>query len=148
MQKAWRSFKYKLHADFKKMGGDDDPILAKEAGHRDISKADWEYLCDRWSFIQSNACSFLTLINMFFIVKYYCSFYDFSFKEQTRKNAESRSKRKWESRNGSKNTPRHHLSRGLELDGPTGQIETWKIRHCHPTNGWPSAELEAEYVII
>lgn len=46
MQKAWRNFRYSLHADFKDMKGEDNPVEAKEAGHEGVNKADWEYLCD------------------------------------------------------------------------------------------------------
>lgn len=75
---------------------------------------------------------------------YFC--YLISIKERARKNAESRAKRKWESRNGSKSTPRHHRSRGVELDAPTGQIETWKIRHSK--NGLILEEAKAKYVSV
>lgn len=46
-------------------------------------------------------------------------------KERAWKNAEARAKRKWESRNGSKHITRHHVARGVGLDAPIGQIETW-----------------------
>ncbi|KAH6801401.1 hypothetical protein C2S52_001865 [Perilla frutescens var. hirtella] len=101
MQKAWRSYRYKLRTHFKKIGGEKDPIKAKST-------------CPD--------------------------------EERAEKNADSRSKRKWETRNGSKSTARHHVCRGVELDAITGHIETWRIQHCHPEMGWSSQEVEAKYV--
>ncbi|KAF4384793.1 hypothetical protein G4B88_000189 [Cannabis sativa] len=116
MQRAWRGHKYKLHDHFKKVGGEIDPTKAKnECPRGEVSLQDWEYLCDRWS-----EPSFL-------------------------KNADSRSKRKWDSRNGSKSTARHHISRGVDLDASIGHIETWRLRHWHKENGWETLELKDTY---
>ncbi|KAH6763409.1 hypothetical protein C2S52_020842 [Perilla frutescens var. hirtella] len=120
MQKAWRSYRYKLRTHFKKIGGEKDPIKAKSTCPDEVSKEDWDYLCDLWS--------------------------NPSYKERAEKNADSGSKRKWETRNGSKSTTRHHVCRGVELDAITGHIETWRIQHCHPETGWSSQEVEAKYV--
>ena len=43
---------------------------------------------------------------------------------------------------------RHHVIRGVDLDAPTGHIETWHLRHWHSEHGWSSPELEAKYVSI
>ncbi|XP_052208985.1 uncharacterized protein LOC127812592 isoform X1 [Diospyros lotus] len=69
----------------------------------------------------------------------------FASKERAQKNTDSRAKRKWESRNGSRSTARHHVVRGANLDAPTGHIETWHLRHWHFEHGWSSPELEAKY---
>ncbi|XP_057771575.1 uncharacterized protein LOC130992830 isoform X3 [Salvia miltiorrhiza] len=119
MQRSWRSYRYTLHKKFKEIGGDEDPIKAKSIGHKGVKKEDWDYLCDLWA--------------------------SESYKERAKKNAISRSKRKWESRNGSKSTLRHHIERGVELDAPTGQIETWRICNWQSDKGWSSPELEAKY---
>ncbi|XVE75275.1 hypothetical protein DITRI_Ditri12bG0082100 [Diplodiscus trichospermus] len=57
----------------------------------------------------------------------------------------TRAKRKWESRNGSKSTPRYQIAGGGTLDSPTGQIETWRLRHWHPKHGWSSPDLQVKY---
>ncbi|XP_052206195.1 uncharacterized protein LOC127810657 [Diospyros lotus] len=119
MQRAWRGHKYKLHAYFKEIGGEKDPIKAKSKRHEEVSQDDWDYLCDLWT--------------------------NPVFMERAQKNANSRAKRKWESRNGSRSTARHHVVRGANLDGPTGHIETWHLRHRHSEHGWSSSELEAKY---
>ncbi|KAF4402814.1 hypothetical protein G4B88_010266 [Cannabis sativa] len=120
MQRAWRGHKYKLHDHFKKVGGEIDPTKAKnECPRGEVSQQDWEYLCDRWS--------------------------EPSFLELSKKNADSRSKRKWDSRNGSKSTARHHISHGVDLDASIGHIETWRLRHWHKENGWETPELKDTY---
>ncbi|KAH6775985.1 hypothetical protein C2S52_013546 [Perilla frutescens var. hirtella] len=119
MSKTWRSYRYKLHAHLKSIGGEKDPVKAKSIGHDEVSDEDWDYLCDLWS--------------------------DSSYKGRAEKNAEARKKRKWESRNGSKSTARHHVGHEVELDARTGQIETWRIQHCDPEKGCSSQELEAKY---
>ncbi|PON84970.1 hypothetical protein TorRG33x02_192220, partial [Trema orientale] len=48
-------------------------------------------------------------------------------------------------RNGSMSTPRHHVTRGADLDAPTGHIETWRLHSWHSEHGWTSPELEAKY---
>ncbi|KAM6547717.1 hypothetical protein CsatB_019393 [Cannabis sativa] len=119
MQRAWRGHKYKLHDHFKKVGGEIDPTKAKnECPRGEVSQQDWEYLCDRS---------------------------EPSFLELSKKNADSRSKRKWDSRNGSKSTARHHISRGVYLDASIGHIETWRLRHWHKENGWETPELKDTY---
>ncbi|KAM6589518.1 hypothetical protein CsatA_012123 [Cannabis sativa] len=120
MQRAWRGHKYKLHDHFKKVGGEIDPTKAKnECPRGEVSQQDWEYLCDRWS--------------------------EPSFLELSKKNVDSSSKRKWDSRNGSKSTARHHISRGVDLNASIGHIETWRLRHWHKENGWETPELKNTY---
>ncbi|KAH6805544.1 hypothetical protein C2S51_030375 [Perilla frutescens var. frutescens] len=66
MQKSWRSYRHKLCTHFKKIGGEKDPIKAKSTYPDEVSKEDWDYLCDLWS--------------------------NPSYKERAEKNADSRSK--------------------------------------------------------
>ncbi|KAL5568138.1 hypothetical protein UlMin_024713 [Ulmus minor] len=119
MQRAWRGYKYKLHAHFKEIGGEQDITKAKNQCPEDLSKDDWNFLCDRWT--------------------------DPDFMDRSKKNADSRAKRKWDSRNGSRSTARHHVSRGVDLDAPEGHIETWRLRHWHPEHGWTTPELERKF---
>ncbi|PON91089.1 hypothetical protein TorRG33x02_131200, partial [Trema orientale] len=119
MQRAWRGHKYKLHSHFKDIGGIQDLTKAKSQCPNDVTQDDWVFLCDRWS--------------------------DPTFVDQAKKNADNRAKRKWNSRNGSMSTPRHHVTRGADWDAPTGHIETWRLRHWHSEHGWTSPELEAKY---
>ncbi|PON92585.1 hypothetical protein TorRG33x02_116790 [Trema orientale] len=112
MRKAWKGHKYKLYTYFKDIGGEDDMNMAKRTPHPDLKKEqqqDWEMLCDHWS--------------------------SEKFKEWLAKNTEVRSKRKWWSRNESVSTPRHHIRRGEDLTSTTGQIETWRERHCDSDKG-------------
>ncbi|KAF5785277.1 hypothetical protein HanXRQr2_Chr10g0426741 [Helianthus annuus] len=46
---AWKGYRGKLHEDFKQIGGLEDPIKAKTTPPSNVSKEDWEYLCDMWS---------------------------------------------------------------------------------------------------
>ncbi|CAH9077755.1 unnamed protein product, partial [Cuscuta europaea] len=119
MQRAWQGHKHTLRKHFKEVGGANDLTKAKSKPHEDVSQLDWEYLCDSWS-------------TPGYLVK-------------ALKNAESRKKRKWNSRNGSKSTARHHVSHGFELDAPVGHIETWRLRHWHSERGWVSEEAESKY---
>ncbi|KAL5540362.1 hypothetical protein UlMin_043031 [Ulmus minor] len=119
MRRAWTGYKYKLHAHFKEIGGEKDITKAKNQCPEDLSKDDWNFLCDRWT--------------------------DPSFMDWSKKNANSRAKRKWDSRNGSRSTARHHVSRGVDLDAPEGHIETWSLRHWHPEHGWTTPELERKF---
>ncbi|KAL8209563.1 hypothetical protein R6Q57_006295, partial [Mikania cordata] len=48
MARAWRAHRAKLHAHFKEIGGSKDPTKAKVSPPYNISKEDWEYLCDMW----------------------------------------------------------------------------------------------------
>jgi len=66
MQRAWRGHKYKLHAYFKEIGGEEDPIKAKSKRHEEVSQEDWDYLCDLWT-------------NPIFMVMLIIVFQDFSF---------------------------------------------------------------------
>ncbi|KAL8237826.1 hypothetical protein R6Q59_018907 [Mikania micrantha] len=45
---AWRAHRAKLSARFKDIGGSKDPTKAKVSPPYNISKEDWEYLCDMW----------------------------------------------------------------------------------------------------
>ncbi|KAF4360553.1 hypothetical protein F8388_017803 [Cannabis sativa] len=122
MRKAWRSHKYKLHTYFKEIGGEEDVEMAKRKRHPDLKddhQEDWEILCDRWCTPE--------------------------FKERALKNTNNRSKRKWESRNGSVSTPRHHIRRGMDLASSTGQIETWRLKHYDMEKGWTGPDLETLY---
>ncbi|XP_062076208.1 uncharacterized protein LOC133780557 [Humulus lupulus] len=122
MRKAWKSHKYKLHLYFKEIGGENDLEMAKSKRHPDLKEEhqeDWMILCDRW-----------------------CSP---EFKERALKNTTNRSKRKWESKNGSVSTPRHHIRRGMVLTSPTGQIETWRLKHYDAEKGWTGIELGPLY---
>ena len=49
MQRAWRGYKYKLHAHFKEIRGEQDITKAKNQYPEDLSKDDWNFLCDRWT---------------------------------------------------------------------------------------------------
>ncbi|KAM6563278.1 hypothetical protein CsatB_023276 [Cannabis sativa] len=122
MRKAWRGHKYKLHSYFKEIGGEEDIERAKRKRHPDLKddhQKDWEILCDCW-----------------------CTS---KFKERALKNTNNRSKRKWESKNGSVSTPRHHIRRGMNLASSTGQIETWRLKHYDMEKGWTGPDLEALY---
>ncbi|KAL8210979.1 hypothetical protein R6Q57_005416 [Mikania cordata] len=48
MARAWRAHRAKLHAHFKEIGVSKDPTKAKASPPYNISKEDWEYLCDMW----------------------------------------------------------------------------------------------------
>ncbi|KAL8242045.1 hypothetical protein R6Q59_012347 [Mikania micrantha] len=48
MARAWRAHRAKLHAHFKEIAGSKDPTKAKASPPYNISKEDWEYLCDMW----------------------------------------------------------------------------------------------------
>ncbi|PON62205.1 hypothetical protein TorRG33x02_279790 [Trema orientale] len=61
-------------------------------------------------------------------------------------NSDSRSKRKWESKNGSKKTPRHHVTQGRVLADRIGQIETWCTMHFDLETGWTGPDLQGLYV--
>ncbi|KAL8089636.1 hypothetical protein AgCh_039207 [Apium graveolens] len=52
--------------------------------------------------------------------------------------------KKWNSKNGSVSTMRHHIRRGMELSSSTGQIETWRQNHFDE-NGWTGPEFENLY---
>ncbi|XVF49897.1 hypothetical protein PTKIN_Ptkin04bG0052900 [Pterospermum kingtungense] len=119
MQEAWKGHKYRMHVYFKKIGGEEDPAMAKTKRPEEVTEDDWDYLCDFWTTP--------------------------SFLERSKKNADSRGKRKWESRNGSKSTARHHVSRGVDLNSSIGHIETWRIRHWHSERGWENPELAVKY---
>ncbi|KAL8093663.1 hypothetical protein AgCh_035522 [Apium graveolens] len=60
------------------------------------------------------------------------------------KNTINRSKRPWESKNGSVSTTRHHIRCGMELTSLTGQIETWHLNHFDK-NGWTGPGLQELY---
>ncbi|KAL8090873.1 hypothetical protein AgCh_040083 [Apium graveolens] len=64
--------------------------------------------------------------------------------ERAVKNTINRSKRPWESKNGSVSTTRHHIRRGMELTSSTGQIETWRLNHFDK-NGWTGPGLQELY---
>ncbi|XP_062075107.1 uncharacterized protein LOC133779129 [Humulus lupulus] len=64
------------------------------------------------------------------------------FKDRALKNTTNRSKRKWESKNGSVSTPRHHIRRVMVLTSPTGQIETWRLKHYDAEKGWTDKMME------
>ncbi|KAF4402227.1 hypothetical protein G4B88_017739 [Cannabis sativa] len=120
MRKAWKGHKYKLHLYFKEIGGENDVEMAKNKRHPDLKEdqqEDWIILCDRW--------------------------YSPEFKERALKNTTNRSKRKWESKNGSVSTARHHIRRGMVLTSSTGQIETWRLKHYDSEKGWIGIELES-----
>ncbi|KAL5555526.1 hypothetical protein UlMin_037762 [Ulmus minor] len=119
MQRAWRGYKYKLQAHFKEIGGEKDVTKAKSQFPEDLSKDDWNFVCDHWT--------------------------DPDFMDRSKKNADSRAKRKWDSRNGSKSTARLHVNRGVDLDAPEGHIETWRLQHWNSEHGWTSPELERKY---
>ncbi|CAH9130514.1 unnamed protein product [Cuscuta epithymum] len=119
MQKAWHGYRHTLRTHFKEVGGASDLTTAKSKPPEDVNSLDWDYLCDLWS--------------------------DPAYLEKALTNAESRKKRKYNSRNGSKSTARHHVSRGVDLDAPVGHIETWRLRHWHPERGWISPEAESKY---
>lgn len=149
MAKAWRTFKYKLHTHFTGLKEDEDP---KENCPDEVTQEEWDYLCGRWADHAYKVLHIIMKISIillsyffFFILSITCHF---SHKERAKKNAEARGKRKHDSKNGSRSTVRHHVARGLELDAPTGHIETWK--HCHHSSekGWSSQESEAIYVSI
>lgn len=55
-------------------------------------------------------------------------------------------KRKWNSKNGSVSTTRHHIRRGMGLTSSTGQIETWRLNHFDKETGWTGPDLEEIYV--
>ncbi|CAH9108457.1 unnamed protein product [Cuscuta europaea] len=119
MQRAWHNYRRTLREHFKTVGGAGDLTKAKGKPYEGVSESDWEYLCNCWS--------------------------DPSYLQKALKNAESCKKRKWISRNGSKSTARHHISRGVELNAHVGHIETWRLRHWHPERGWVSVEAESKY---
>ncbi|KAL8216597.1 hypothetical protein R6Q57_023434 [Mikania cordata] len=48
MARAWRAHCAKLHAHFKEIGGSKEPTKAKASPPYNISKEDWETLCDMW----------------------------------------------------------------------------------------------------
>lgn len=48
MHEAWKGHKYELHSYFKEIGGEEDPIKAKNECPEEVSKEDWDYLCDLW----------------------------------------------------------------------------------------------------
>ncbi|XP_074330258.1 uncharacterized protein LOC141667607 [Apium graveolens] len=121
MRKAWKTHKYKLHMYFKCIGGIKNVEMAKKKRHPHLNEdqqEDWEILCDRW-----------------------CTD---DFKERAVKNTINRSKRPWESKNGSVSTTRHHIWRGMELTSSTGQIETWRLNHFDK-NGWTGPGLQELY---
>ncbi|KAL8120310.1 hypothetical protein AgCh_017468 [Apium graveolens] len=77
MRKASKSYRYKLHLYFKRIGGESDVEMAKKKRYADLNEdqqKDWEFLCDCWSAEH--------------------------FKERARKNSENQAKRKWASRYG------------------------------------------------
>ncbi|XP_063944594.1 uncharacterized protein LOC108203730 [Daucus carota subsp. sativus] len=121
MRKAWKGYKYKLHSYFKRIGGIKNVEIAKKKRYPDLNEdqqQDWETLCDQW-----------------------CSE---KFQERANKNIENRSKRQWESKNGSVSTPRHHIRRGMALDSLSGHIETWRLKH-RDENGWTGPNLQKLY---
>ncbi|KAK1368947.1 hypothetical protein POM88_035039 [Heracleum sosnowskyi] len=66
------------------------------------------------------------------------------FQERASKNTINQSKKKWNSKNVSVSTVRHHIRRGMELTLSTGQIETCRQNHFGE-NGWTGPELEKLY---
>lgn len=101
MHEAWKGYKFKLHKYFKEIGGEEDPIKAKEKGHEEVSKEDWEYLCNYWTnpkYLVMQIYIFLVIIMLW---KYSLFLSRISpSKEKARKNAEAREKRRYKSRNG------------------------------------------------
>ncbi|KAL8248782.1 hypothetical protein R6Q59_005650 [Mikania micrantha] len=87
MARAWRAHRANLRARFKEIGGSKDPTKAKASPPYNISKEDWEYLCDMW-----------------------CGA---TFLETAKKKVEARQNRKMDSINGSKSTIRYHLEKGV-----------------------------------
>ncbi|XP_074341524.1 uncharacterized protein LOC141678959 [Apium graveolens] len=121
MWRAWKNYKYKLHSYFKANGGRTDLLTAKRKRHPDFKEdqqEEWEMLCDCWSSTQ--------------------------FQERALKNTINQSKKKWNSKNGSVSTVRHHIRREMELNSSTGQIETWRQNH-YDKNGWTGPKLEKLY---
>ncbi|KAJ0494212.1 hypothetical protein HanIR_Chr12g0594831 [Helianthus annuus] len=122
LAKAWRGYKSKLHEDFKQIGGLEDPTKAKTTPPSNVSKEDWEYLCDMWS--------------------------ETKYKENAEKKVKARAQRKINSKNGSKSTIRYHIERGLDLESSAGQIETWRLTHWDAKNGWISTDAAAKYKMM
>ncbi|KAL8255050.1 hypothetical protein R6Q59_033271 [Mikania micrantha] len=89
MARAWRAHRAKLSAHFKENGGSKDLTKIKASPPYNISKEDWEYLCDMWC--------------------------DAKFLETAKKKVKARQNRKTESRNGSKSTIRYQLEHGHDL---------------------------------
>ncbi|KAJ0750901.1 hypothetical protein HanLR1_Chr05g0187201 [Helianthus annuus] len=87
-----------------------------------VSKEDWEYLCDMWS--------------------------ETKYKENAEKKVKARAQRKINSKNGSKSTIRYHIERGLDLESSTGQLETWRLTHWDAKKGWISTDAAAKYVSL
>ncbi|KAL8249935.1 hypothetical protein R6Q59_006803 [Mikania micrantha] len=120
MARAWRDHRAKLHAHFKEIGGSKEPTKAKASPPYNISKEDWEYLCDM-------LCGA-------------------TFLKTAKKKVEARRNCKMDSRNGSKSTIRYHLENGHDLYSSSGQIDTWRFTHWDEEKGWISEEAAATYV--
>lgn len=69
MQRAWRTFKYKLHTHFKKVGGDEDLTKAKKSCPEECKKEDWEYLCNHWADAKYKVMNIFLIVNMFGILR-------------------------------------------------------------------------------
>ncbi|KAL8252194.1 hypothetical protein R6Q59_035887 [Mikania micrantha] len=119
MARAWRAHRAKLRAHFKENGGSKDLTKIKASPPYNISKEDWEYLCDMWC--------------------------DAKFLEIAKKKVEARQNRKTESRNGSKSTIRYHLEHRHDLYSSSGQIDTWRLTHWEEKKGWISKDAAAAY---
>lgn len=61
-------------------------------------------------------------------------------------NSKNRSQRKWDPKNESVSTARHHIRRGMSLTSSTEQIETWRLIHFDEEAGWTGPDLEDIYV--
>ncbi|XP_076904199.1 uncharacterized protein LOC143559547 [Bidens hawaiensis] len=119
MARAWRGYRAKLHDYFKEIEGLDNPTKAKTTPPSNVSKENWEYLCDMWC--------------------------ETKYLKTAKKKVVARGKRKLDTRNGSKSTILYHIERGLDLDSPSGQLETWRLTHWDAEKGWISTDAAAIY---
>ncbi|KAL8226027.1 hypothetical protein R6Q57_018584 [Mikania cordata] len=119
MARAWRAHRAKLRAYFKENGGSKDLTKIKASPPYNISKEDWEYLCDMWC--------------------------DAKFLETAKRKVKARQNRKTESRNGSKSTIRYHLEHGHGLYSSSGQFDTWRLTHWEGKKGWISKDAAVAY---
>ncbi|KAL8256179.1 hypothetical protein R6Q59_031246 [Mikania micrantha] len=121
MAMAWRAHRAMLRAHLKEIGGSKYPTKAKATPPYNISKEDWEYLCDMW-----------------------CGA---TFLETAKQKVEDHRNRKMDTRNGSKSTIRYQLENEHDLYSSSGQIDTWSLTHWDEEKDWISKEAAATYVL-